>query len=50
MLSVLYTAEENAFREQVREFAERVVAPRAEEIEETEPDQITTDIIHDLLK
>ncbi len=35
MLSVLYTAEENAYREQVREFAERVVAPRAQEIEDT---------------
>ena len=35
MLSVLYTAEENAFRESVREFAEKVVAPRAEEIEAT---------------
>jgi butyryl-CoA dehydrogenase len=35
MLSVLYTAEENAFRETVRAFAEKVVAPRAEEIEAT---------------
>ena len=35
MLSVLYTAEENAFRETVREFAEKVIAPRAEEIEAT---------------
>jgi alkylation response protein AidB-like acyl-CoA dehydrogenase len=35
MLSVLYTAEENAFRETVREFAEKVVAPRADEIEAT---------------
>ena len=35
MLSVLYTAEENAYREQVREFAESVVAPRAQEIEDT---------------
>jgi len=35
MLSVLYTAEENAFREQVRDFAERVIAPRADEIEAT---------------
>ncbi len=35
MLSVLYTAEENAFREQVRDFAEKVIAPRADEIEAT---------------
>jgi alkylation response protein AidB-like acyl-CoA dehydrogenase len=35
MLSVLYTEEENAFREEVRAFAEKVVAPRAEEIETT---------------
>jgi butyryl-CoA dehydrogenase len=35
MLSVLYTAEENAYREKVREFAEKFVAPRADEIEAT---------------
>jgi len=35
MLSVLYTEEENAFREEVRAFAEREIAPLAEGIEET---------------
>ncbi len=35
MLSVLYTDEENAFREEVREFAETVVAPEADAIEES---------------
>ncbi len=35
MLSVLYTDKENAFREEVREFAETVVAPEADAIEES---------------
>jgi alkylation response protein AidB-like acyl-CoA dehydrogenase len=35
MLSVLYTDEENAFREEVRKFAEIVVAPEADAIEES---------------
>ncbi len=35
MLSVLYTDEERAFREEVRKFAAREVAPRADEIEST---------------
>jgi alkylation response protein AidB-like acyl-CoA dehydrogenase len=35
MRSVLYTDQENAFREEVREFAETVVAPEADAIEET---------------
>jgi alkylation response protein AidB-like acyl-CoA dehydrogenase len=35
MLSVLYTDQENDFREEVRAFAEREVAPRAGEIERT---------------
>jgi butyryl-CoA dehydrogenase len=35
MLSVLYTQAENEYREAVREFAQRVVAPRADEIEAT---------------
>ncbi|MBD3349339.1 MAG: acyl-CoA dehydrogenase [Candidatus Eisenbacteria bacterium] len=35
MLSVLFTEEENAFREEVRAFAEKEIAPYADEIEET---------------
>ncbi len=35
MLSVLYTEAENAFREEVRKFAEKEVAPHADEIERT---------------
>ncbi len=35
MLSVLYTEEENLFREEVKAFAEREIAPHADEIERT---------------
>ncbi len=35
MLSILYTEEENAFREEVRAFVEREVVPEADRIEET---------------
>lgn len=35
MLSVLYTDRENAFRDEVRDFAEREIAPHADEIERT---------------
>ncbi len=35
MLSILYTETENAFRDEVRAFVEREVAPHAERIEET---------------
>jgi alkylation response protein AidB-like acyl-CoA dehydrogenase len=34
-LSVLYTEEENAFREEVRAFAEKEIAPHADQIEQT---------------
>lgn len=35
MLSILYTEAENAFRDEVRSFVEREIAPHAERIEET---------------
>ena len=35
MLSILYTEGENAFRDEVRSFVEREIAPHAERIEET---------------
>jgi alkylation response protein AidB-like acyl-CoA dehydrogenase len=48
MLSVMYTAEENAFREQVRDFAEKVVAPKADEIEATA--EYPRDLLYELGK